>query len=163
MATPIFFDGAGNPTKDTERLLKWIESQFIEADTGRDVESLNNHAGYIKDYYANVYKLQTMTPERWVKDFANSRALRAWEAMEFLAARVEEQQQNADARDKVSVLESELEKVKAELARLLEAQAPKARRKGKEAEPTEEPEETAETDEETDVDADPDEGEDKGA
>ena len=155
MATPQFFDSAGNPTKDTEKLLKWIEAQFIEADSGRDVESLNNQSGYIKDFYANVYKLRTLTPERWVKDFANSRALRAWEAMEYHESQMQEQLDNADARDKVTVLESELEKVKAELKRLVEAQQPKPKRKAKE--------QAAPEDEETDTDEEPEEGEDEGA
>ena len=160
MATPQFFDSAGNPTKDTEKLLKWIEAQFIEADSGRDVESLNNQAGYIKDFYANVYKLRTLTPERWVKDFANSRALRAWEAMEYTESQMQEQQDNAEARDKVTVLETELAKIKAELARLVEAQQPKPKPKNKitPAKHTTYPE-----DEEPDTDDEPDEGEDEGA
>src|SRR5690554_994247 len=80
MAIPDFVNSDGALTKEGQQLQAFIEAQF--AGISDDVGSLNGMAGVFKDYYVQVHKLGTMTPERWMRDFAHTYARSAWNIRE---------------------------------------------------------------------------------
>lgn len=116
MATPAFLNSDGTMTKDGDTLTEWIEAQFSGIDAANDVQALNRLSGPIADYYVNVYKLHSMTPERWLKEHGNSFAPSAHGIMTWLEAQMATEQRNAETATKADKVADELESLKAQLA-----------------------------------------------
>lgn len=116
MATPAFLNSDGTMTKDGAILTEWIEAQFSGIDAANDVQALNRLSGPIADYYVNVYKLHSMTPERWLKEHGNSFAPSAHGIMTWLEAQMATEQRNAETATKADKVADELESLKAKLA-----------------------------------------------
>lgn len=116
MATPAFLNSDGTMTKDGAILTEWIEAQFSGIDAANDVQALNRLSGPIADYYVNVYKLHSMTPERWLKEHGNSFAPSAHGIMTWLEAQMATEQRNAETATKADKVADELESLKAQLA-----------------------------------------------
>lgn len=100
---------------DGQKLVEFIESQFIEADRENNLEILNNLSGMIGHYYVNVYKARVMTPERWVKEYPNG-AMNAWAAKAYLESQQQQAETVQETATKTSDLENQLNALKESLA-----------------------------------------------
>lgn len=108
---PHFLNFDESLSDDGRKLVEFIESQFVEADRTNNIEALNNLSGMIGHYYVNVFKLKSMTAERWVKDYPNA-AHNAWAAKEYHEAKAQESQTVAETAATTNTLVDELNKFK---------------------------------------------------
>ena len=118
MTYPVFVDN-GAITPDGKRLVEFVVAQFEEADRENNVAALNNLSGPIAEYYVNVHKLGSLTPEKWLKDMSHS-ARNAYDIMQYVEAQALKEsaaaQATADTANAVSGLEAELTKLKESIA-----------------------------------------------
>ncbi len=117
---PHFLNFDESLSDDGRKLVAFIESQFVEADKTNNLEVLNSLSGMIGHYYTNVYKLGTMTADKWVKEFPNA-AHNAWASKEYLEAKALESQQVAENTETTNTLVDELKAFKESMAAEIEA------------------------------------------
>lgn len=145
--TPHFLNWDGSLSGDGQALVAFIEGQFVEADHTNDLQTLNNLSGMIGHYYTNVYKLHTMKPEQWVKDYPNG-AMGAWSAKQFVEAKLAEAQRNEETAQKTNTLEAEFAKLKesieAEVAALKQENEALRAQLGSKKQPVKKPDPTPE-------------------
>lgn len=124
MEKPTFVNLDGSMTGDGEKLISWIESQFLEADQANDIAAINGLSGDIKHYYVNVYKLNRMTggsgsgltPQKWLSDYRNSIAMNAWRNFQFVQEQVVKQSQLEQTTARTEELATGLNQLKEALA-----------------------------------------------
>ena len=108
------FHESGNITADGQKLLEFVVAQFEEADKKNDLGRLNSLHGPIAEYYANVYKMHTLSPLSWLERFGQS-ARNAYDIMKYVEAQVlKETQQTAtieNTADRTKALEDNLKKL----------------------------------------------------
>jgi hypothetical protein len=142
MTDPVFVSTAHTLTPDGERLKTFLESQFVEADRRGDLMILNNLSGPVHMYYTMVYKLHSLTPERWLEDYQRTYAQSAWRIMRYFEEKAEAE---AAASRQATALSEGLDELRAKLeSALAEIEALKAEREAKPAEPEAAAEEPAE-------------------
>lgn len=134
MAT--FLNADKSLSGDGQKLVEWLEVQCAYAENlppDESTNALNRLHGSIRQYYINVYKLKSHTPQQWVEDFSKSWAQDCWGIMtriEEMVAQQEQQQQTADKTEQLAAqlaaLGERLAAVEAENAALKTSKSKKA-------------------------------------
>ena len=114
-----FINSDGSPSEDGYKYIEWMEAQFVEADQSNDVRLLNSLSGDSQHYYVNVYKMKTMTPEGWLRDYKNSIARSGYRNYIYSLEQVQEKsqleataQKTVELEQGMSTLQEALEKQK---------------------------------------------------
>jgi hypothetical protein len=116
-----FINSDGSPTEDGYKYIEWMEAQFTEADQSNDVRAINSLSGDSQHYYVNVYKMKTMTPEGWLRDYKNSIARNGYRNYIYAQEQVEKQSQLEATAQKTLELESGMNALQEALAAQKEA------------------------------------------
>lgn len=116
-----FINSDGSPTEDGYKYLAWMEEQFAEADQSNDVRLLNSLSGDSQHYYVNVYKMKTLTPEAWLRDYRNSIARNGYRNYIYAQEQVERQSQLEATTQKAAELEAGMNTLQEALAAQKEA------------------------------------------
>lgn len=111
-----FINSDGSPTEDGYKYIEWMEAQFTEADQSNDVRLLNSLSGDSQHYYVNVYKMKTMTPEGWLRDYRNSIARNGYRNYLYAQEQVQQQSQLEANTQKAAELEAGMNTLQEALA-----------------------------------------------
>lgn len=116
-----FINSDGSPTEDGYKYIAWMEAQFTEADLSNDVRLLNSLSGDSQHYYVNVFKMKTLTPEGWLRDYRNSIARNGYRNYLFAQEQVQQQSQLEANTQKAAELEAGMSALQEALAAQKEA------------------------------------------